>query len=364
MNKYEYWFGSAASIKYKTRKKAIEHGISPEEIYRMNWEQLSCIFDEEETEHIVIGRKGWNLDLEEAAVTKKGADYITAFDSEYPDSLRNIPSMPYGLYVKGKLPRKDKLCAAVVGARKCSPYGRKLAEEIGHFLAKQDVQVVSGLARGIDSIAQKACVEAGGITYGILACGVDICYPYDNIELYMKACETGGIISEQPLGTQPIASYFPARNRIISGLADFVIVVEAEEKSGSLITADFALDQGRDVLAVPGRVTDKPSMGCNHLIYQGAEIYLGTKSLEKYIEEKAKARELSYNLKEIDKKHNQLLLEKKELMVYSCLSLQAKSLESIVDEVPLLYTEVVGILMDLQLKGLVMETTKNSYVKA
>ena len=180
----------------------------------------------------------------------------------------------------------------------------------------------------------------------------------------MKACETGGIISEQPLGTQPIASYFPARNRIISGLADFVIVVEAEEKSGSLITADFALDQGRDVLAVPGRVTDKPSMGCNHLIYQGAEIYLGTKSLEKYIEEKAKARELSYNLKEIDKKHNQLLLEKKELMVYSCLSLQAKSLESIVDEVPLLYTEVVGILMDLQIKGLVMETTKNSYVKA
>lgn len=207
---------------------------------------------------------------------------ITRAMAEYPGRLREIPDPPACLYVKGRLPDDWRPSAAVIGARDCSAYGKSVALRLGKRLGEAGVQVVSGMARGIDGFSQEAALDAGGTSFGVLGCGVDICYPARNRGLYEKLCAGGGIVSEYEPGTPPKAWHFPPRNRIVSGLADVVIVVEARAKSGTLITVDMALEQGKEVYAVPGRVTDSLSVGCNQLIKLGAGLLLDT---EEFLEE-------------------------------------------------------------------------------
>ena len=156
----------------------------------------------------------------------------------------------------------------------CSEYGRYMARQLGRGLAFAGVQLISGMARGIDGISQKAALQAGGQSYGVVGCGVDVCYPDENRDVYEELCLSGGVISEFPPGTEPKASFFPLRNRIISALSDVVVVVEARRKSGTQITVDTALEQGKEVLACPGRLTDRLSDGCNYLISQGAGVVI------------------------------------------------------------------------------------------
>lgn len=205
--------------------------------------------------------------------------FITPFEKEYPERLHNIPDAPAGLYARGRLPVKKDVTVAVIGARDCSDYGKYVAEHLGDFLGRNGVTVVSGMARGIDGISQWAALEAGGNSIGVLGCGVDICYPAGNKVLFQRLLEQGTIFSEYPPGTPPRAMNFPARNRIVSGLADAVVVVEARNRSGTLITVDMALEQGKEVFVVPGRVTDRLSDGCNKLIKQGAGILLSPEEL-------------------------------------------------------------------------------------
>lgn len=200
----------------------------------------------------------------------RGIRLITERDADFPKRLRKIPDPPFALYCAGRLPREEKKAVALIGARDCTEYGRLMAEQFGTAFAGAGVQVVSGMARGIDGIAQAAALQAGGYSLGILGCGVDICYPRENRTLYEALLESGGVCSEYPPGIEPRAALFPPRNRIISGFCDAVLVVEAREKSGTLITVDMALEQGREVYALPGRVTDPLSGGCNRLIRQGA----------------------------------------------------------------------------------------------
>lgn len=205
--------------------------------------------------------------------------FITPLDEDYPRKLRDIPDAPAGVYVRGRLPVESEITVAVVGARDCSDYGRYVAEGLGTFFGKNGVTVVSGMARGIDGISQWAALEAGGTSIGVLGCGADICYPAKNRALFDRLAEQGTILTEYPPGMPPRAMNFPARNRIVSGLADAVVVVEARNKSGTLITVDMALEQGREVFVVPGRITDRLSDGCNRLIKQGAEILLSPEEL-------------------------------------------------------------------------------------
>lgn len=203
----------------------------------------------------------------------------------YPDKLAVIDDPPSALFVKGKLPREDAPTVAVVGARRCSPYGREAAELLGKRLAENGIQVVSGMAAGIDGISQKGALQAGGATFGILGSGADICYPRENLDLYQRLCRGengGGVISEYVPGTEPASWHFPMRNRIISALSDALIVVEAKEKSGTFITVSDALEQGKDVYAFPGRMGDRLSYGCNRLISQGAGIIY---DMDEFIEE-------------------------------------------------------------------------------
>lgn len=203
-------------------------------------------------------------------------------DREYPQRLREIPGAPKALYVLGRVPEEHIPTVAVIGARDCSEYGKYVASCLGGALGRSGIQVISGMARGIDGIGQEAALDAGGSSFAVLGSGVDICYPAGNRRLYEKLKRGGGILSEYPPGTPPIPRHFPPRNRIVSGLSDALVVVEAREKSGTLITVDMALEQGREVYVVPGRVTDPLSSGCNRLLKLGAGFLLDQ---EEFIEE-------------------------------------------------------------------------------
>ena len=199
--------------------------------------------------------------------------YIERYDPDYPPYLRRYDRMPAGIYVAGDLPDPTLPSVAIVGARKCSIYGKKEAERFGCALASQGVQVISGLAYGIDVASQIGALKAGGKTFAVLGSGADVCYPKENQDVYDEILEKGGgIISEFDPGTEAAPWHFPLRNRIISALADLVLVIEARKRSGSLITVEYALEQGKSVYAIPGRNGDSLSSGCNALIAQGAGI--------------------------------------------------------------------------------------------
>lgn len=224
-------------------------------------------------------RKRWNPEKEWKRLEDKKISMVTYCDHNYPARLKNMADKPFALYYKGTLPKDNVPSIAVIGSRMCTGYGRSMAGYYGGELAKRGIQIISGMASGIDGIAQKSALECGGKSYGILGCGVDICYPASNRFLYEMLIDGGGVLSEFPPGDAPEAGHFPMRNRLISGLADLVLVVEARERSGTHITVNMALEQGKEVYAVPGRVQDELSLGCNLLISEGAGIALDVEEI-------------------------------------------------------------------------------------
>lgn len=215
----------------------------------------------------------WDEAEKEIIKAENAAVKIVPFtDSSYPARLRMIPDPPPLLYLKGEIRREDEKAVAVVGSRSTSDYGRRVARDLCRGLASLGFTVVSGMARGIDGTAHETSLNAGGRTIAVLGSGVDRVYPAEHDKLYRRISENGGVISEFPMGTRPLAFNFPARNRVISGLSLGVVVVEATEKSGSLITAALALEQGREVFAVPGEVGASRSRGAHRLIRQGAKL--------------------------------------------------------------------------------------------
>lgn len=282
--------------------------------------------------------------------------YLTYFDKEYPEKLRNIANPPMTLFIKGDIPDSLKPSVAIVGARAATNYGKSMADFLAGTLAKEGVSIISGMALGIDGAAHRGAIKAGGSTFGILAGGVNICYPKDNFDCYdamsrMKDC---GILSESLPGTGNMKQNFPIRNRIISGLSDIVVTVEAREKSGSLITAEIAANQGREVMAVPGRVTDPMSRGCNKLIADGAGIVTCPDDVLEAIGIIKEGR-----IEIPDKKLT--LLAKEEKLVYCTLDSAPKYTQDIVNETNLPYSKVCSILLELELKGLIEQISGNYY---
>lgn len=357
MEEYWYWLCSISGLYREGIRRLTEYFGNPKylfyakekEIYRLP------ILNDAEKNALIQAKKNTDIDKEYHNRRKKGIDFISIGHPAYPGRLKAISDPPYGLFFKGKLPGEETYAAAIIGARRCSGYGRQMAEEMGEKLALKGIHIISGMALGVDGFGQRAALRAGGNSYGVLGSGVDICYPKRNRDLYDALEVQGGILSEYPPGTQPLPVHFPLRNRIISGLSDVVIVVEAKEKSGSLITADCALEQGRDVYVVPGRMNDELSMGSNLLIAQGAGIITGVDALlwELGVEGE----------KERKNKKNKITLETKENLVYSCLDFNSKSLDQILSDANLPVKELAGVLISLQLKGLVKESAKNFYEK-
>lgn len=296
------------------------------------------------------------MEKEYEDLEKNHIRYIAYFEDEYPKRLRPYHDRPAGLFAKGKLPDDDVPAAAIVGARNCTEYGRQMAEKLAYELGENGIQIISGLALGVDGAAHKGCLDAGGDTYAVLGCGVNVCYPKENYRLFARMETQGGILSEFVPGTAPAAMNFPMRNRIISGLADIVIITEAREKSGSLITADLALDQGKDIFAVPGRVSDPLSAGCNRLLQMGASVCLSSNDIFEYFGVK-------YEKKLILGKFSEKRLAKKENMVYSFLDSRPKHLEEIVKNCQISVAEALETLLTLELDGLVISAGNQYYCR-
>lgn len=285
---YLFWLHNIPELSEKAAVLLLENCESPSQIYRMSRQELKEKLigwgwrdkvAERKAEAFEQFRKEWKLEQAFEELQKKQIRMITVFHREYPRRLFAMASPPMALYCMGELPKERDCTVAVIGARDCSEYGSYAAFAFGERLGRAGIRVVSGMARGIDGIAQKAALDGGGRTYAVLGCGVDVCYPASQRELYDRICVQGGVISPFVPGTPPKKQLFPYRNSIVAGLSDAVLVIEARQKSGTFITVDMALEQGKDVYAVPGRLTDRLSDGCNLLIRQGCGVVLSPEDL-------------------------------------------------------------------------------------
>lgn len=268
-----YWFGNLEGVGVATGTKLIQYFGSIEKIYEASYEELEqChVLSKDCIEKIVVSREEIQRKENWKKLQERNIHFCSFFgEDEYPQELKKIYPPPMNLYYKGELPKEENLSIAIVGARECTYYGRDMARMFAFRLAEAGVQVISGMARGIDGWAHQGALESGGKTFAVLGNGVEICYPKEHRKLYQSIINRGGILSEYEPWLMAKPQFFPMRNRIISGLSQGILVVEAREKSGSLITADQALEQGKDVFVVPGRIGDKLSEGCNRLIRQGA----------------------------------------------------------------------------------------------
>jgi DNA processing protein len=358
---YRFWYCSLMSVGVVIRRRLREELGSVEKAYRASKTEVEKVLLPFHRKPVV--ERVWQ-ELEKSRqedvicrgtthMRELGIRLITAEEAEFPKRLLTLSDCPTGLFVKGELPGDGIPAAALVGSRECSYYGRNTAKAIGKTLAGAGVQVISGLARGIDAAGHEGALEAQGRTFGVLGCGPDVVYPWENKVLYEWVAKAGGLISEYPPGTGPKAWHFPARNRIISGLSDCVAVVEAGIKSGSLITASFALEQGKDIWAAPGRMGDFLSKGTNKLIQDGAltitepEDILGSWH---FIKKRLR----------ISEKTN-LSLDKNAEKVYSYLDFDPKSGEQLCIESGLESGIVAAALVRLELEGLAAQPFRHYY---
>lgn len=270
---------------------------------------------------------------------------LTPLNADYPERLRNIPDPPRTLYVRGSLPPDDRPTVAIIGARNASDYGLQVARSFGRALAMQGIGIISGMAAGIDSAGQWGAIDAEAKTYAVFGCGLNVCYPARNYLLYDKILEYGGgAISELPLDAPPIGKQFASRNRIIAGLADAVLVLEAREKSGTFITVGDALDQGKQIFALPGRVTDGLSKGCNQLIRQGADILTSPEDVLEYLH-------LTYHKEQQMFEKDVSMLNPKQQRVYAALDVEAKHLDQLIGKLAMSVQELSSILLELEILG-------------
>lgn len=329
---------------------------SVEEIWKASIQSLQAAgLDRRSLENLLEARRAIDPSKELEQINRSGINVLTWEDSDYPPNLRQMDASPPVLYVRGDVRETDEWAVAIVGTRRASPYGREVAHTLATELASAGVTVVSGLALGIDAVAHQAALEAGGRTIAVLGSGVDQLYPAQNRALAMRITRQGAVVSEYAIGVRPEARNFPPRNRIVSGLSKGIIVVEAGRRSGALITADFAAEQGRDVFAVPGSILHPGSAGCNYLIQQGAFPLLSVDDvLEQLNLTQLAARREARTTVSPDPQEAELL---------NHLTTSPQHIDEIVRQVELSSSQVSGLLTLMELKGLVRQVSTLSYVR-
>lgn len=357
--KFWLWMLSFENMYPQKVKKILHIFHTPEEFYYSGEKclQAAGLFGQEEISGILKSKKSYSYDRELEKLEQQGIRFASIESPDYPKKLRDLCDAPYGLFFKGgRQLEEDIPVVAIVGARICSVYGSELAEYISKSLAGQGICVVSGMAKGIDAHSHMGALQAGGCTYAVLGTGVDICYPVENQHLYEAIAEKGCLISEYPPGRKALPWHFPARNRIVSGISDAVVVVEAREKSGSLITVEHALEQGKDVYAVPGRISDSLSQGCNRLIQSGAQLLLSPEEILESV-----FRHNFQSGKFFQKKKYPIAKELE--VVYSNLDLFPKNVQTIIEETGETSDMVLEKLLQLQWMNLIQEPVKGYYSK-
>ncbi|HWG96362.1 MAG TPA: DNA-processing protein DprA [Nitrospira sp.] len=288
---------------------------------------------------------------------------VTLFDRSYPTRLKTIPDPPPLLYVSGSLSPKDEVAVAIVGGRRATPTGRLITEEIAKDLAGCGVTIVSGLARGIDAAAHRGALTGKGRTIAVLGCGIDRTYPSEHHMLRRNIESHGVVISELPIGAAPQSHHFPRRNRIISGLSLGVLVGEAATDSGSLITAKLALEQGREVFAVPGSVKEEACRGSNRLIKEGAKLVEGAQDILDEILPQVDARQRATLHFDRALTEVRVPLGKEEASVYETLSYEARSIDTVIEHTGLSAAEVSAALLSLELNGRIRQLPGQQYIR-
>ncbi len=388
--KYWLWLTNLPGLTNRSRWLLLEHFSSPEDIYYADENQILPVQGMSAEQAGLLRDKSLRRAEEILAeCARKDIFIVTVQDAAYPARLRNIYDAPLLLYGKGAMPLFDEEAAiAVIGTRKCTPYGVHAAESLGYEMAKQGALIVSGLAEGIDAAAQKGALRAGGFVAGVLGCGVDVIYPASSRRLYEDIAATGVLLSEYPPGSAPEAWHFPARNRIISGLSIAAVVAEAPEGSGALITANAAMEQGRDVFAVPGPIDSPTSRGCNALIRDGAGLVMEAwdvlggyqvrfphriHSDEKRMPELPEGGEMPANdtpavpveeLPVLDVKRNQAGLTDDQLRIIRLLDTkQGKLTDEVAEEADLPIRRVLSALTVLEIDGYARQCSARCFVR-
>ncbi len=364
MNDREYWlyFAAIKGLEPARRNLLLETLGSPEEIYKAPEHVLRGI-PLLEDHHIsrILAERNVDFEAEAERINDLGIRFISSDEEGFPERLTHIPDAPQFLFYKGELPKETEPAVAVIGSRKCSFYGREMCMEFSGRLAGAGIVIVSGMATGVDGFAHRGAMDVNGKTVAVLGCGVDICYPSMNRDIYDGICAGKGcVVSEYYPGEAPLPYYFPLRNRIISGLADILLVVEARKKSGTFITVDHALEQGKEIFAIPGRIGDKISDGCNSLIKNGA--HLAAEPEDIIAELKVKYESLLMEEKSKRKK-KETLLPGDEGKVYECLSFHPVQINEISDKTGIPCGQLSGILIGLEMKELIEEVGKNIYIR-
>lgn len=297
-----------------------------------------------------------SLDEEMEKLERFGVRPVTCHDPVYPSRLKEIYDYPPLIYLRGSLMPEDEWCIAVVGTRRATVYGRQVTEEIVSDLVQNKITVVSGLARGIDSVAHRSALEAGGRSIAIFACGLDTVYPAENVGLARSIINQGAIISEYPIGAKPRADNFPRRNRIMSGMSLGVLVVEADETSGAMITAHMGLEQNREVFAVPGSILSPMSRGTNRLIQEGAKLVKDCTDILEELNLKATAYQME--MKEVIPESDT------EAILLKQLAAEPTHIDEVCRTSGLPISTVSSTLAMMELKGLIKQVGAMSYVLA
>lgn len=335
----------------------LAHCGSAEAAWRASIHELKAAGINRRTlENLLQARRDIDVEAELERIHRAGVQVLTLVDDNYPQNLLQIDAPPPVIYVLGALQPNDSWAVAIVGTRRASVYGREVAHSLSRDLAANGITVVSGLALGVDTVAHKSALASAGRTVAVLGSSVDQIYPPENRGLAQTIAENGAIISEYPLGTRPDANNFPPRNRIISGLSRSVVIVEAGERSGALITARFAAEQGRDVFAVPGSILHPGSAGCNTLIQQGAIPLLSVYDILNHLNlEQTRSQQAARAAIPADPQEAALLRH---------LHADPQHLDDIVRESSLPTPQVAGLLSVMELKGLVRQVATLTYVRA
>jgi DNA processing protein len=360
--KYWIWLSSLEGIGPVKAMRLLNTFKHPQIVYGMNELQLkeAKLLTDKNIHEILDKEKRERVNKIHQKMLQQDIKIINIFDDKYPENLKHIYDPPIALYYRGKFLIND-FTIAVVGSRRTTNYGAYSARKLSYELSVKGVQIVSGLARGIDSIAHEGCLNAGGKTIAVLGCGPDNIYPPENMVLFMDIIKSEGlVISEYPPGMPPLQHNFPARNRIISGISSGVLVVEAAERSGSLITAAYALEQGREVFAVPGNIDSKYSRGTNQLIKDGAKMVLCADDIfEEYnykeiMPESSKQDALS---KRTGKTNFNIFkgLSTEEIRLVKIISNGIHGIEEIIQRSNISVKEVNNILFMLEMKGVITQ---------
>lgn len=356
---YLMWLSRIDGIGIKKQKFLLEAFGNAENIWYAKSYELKSKFGINDSllEKILLSRKTSIIEKYKDELYRKGISFISIKNELYPSLLKEIFDPPIGLYVKGTLPSEDIPKVSIIGSRKCSEYGVHMAYKLSKDLGKENFAIISGMAKGIDTMAHKGAIDGKGKTIAVLGCGADICYPSENRALYENIINNGAIVSEYPPGTKPIPGFFPVRNRIISGLSSATIVIEAGKKSGTLITVDQALEQGRDVYAVPGNVNSKLSEGTNDLIKQGATLISTYKDVINALgikEEQNKENLTNYGID----------LASEEKLVYDCISFEPITVDNLAVKLNINLQKIQYILTMLELKEYIQRLPGQRYIRS